>query len=253
MTKPPLLMVHGAFCGGWCFDDFRLPFEAAGHDTVALDLPGHGAKDGASAVAGLSLVDYAREVQRWIEACPQPPVLVGHSMGGLVAQLAAVRRPVAGLILLAPSPAWGQPVTSLAELSAAWALPMLRGPYWMQAVEPDYPVVRAYTLDQLSSPEARAVFDRMKPESGRALYEVLNWWGDPMMASCVPAGAIKAPVLVMTGAEDRVHSPATIAPTAARLGVEPAVVPGLSHWSMAGPCAAGVVERCLAWLEGSGG
>lgn len=246
--KTPLVMVHGAFCGGWCFDTFRKPFEAAGHETVALDLPGHGPDARGAAVAGKSLGDYARAVMGWIDACPQPPVLVGHSMGGLVAQLAAARRPVAGLILMAPSPAWGQPVTSASELAAAWMLPMMCGPYWMQAVEPDYSVVRATTLDRLSEPAARAVYARMKPESGRALFEVLNWWADPLMAAAVPAGAVTAPALVLTGEADRVHSLATIAPTAARLGVEPTVLPGLSHWIMDEPGADGVVQLCLDWM-----
>ena len=246
--KPPLVMIHGAFCGGWCFDGFRLPFEAAGYETVALDLPGHGAAERGAAVAGKSLGDYARAVASWIDACPSPPVLVGHSMGGLVAQLAAARRPVAGLILMAPSPAWGQPVTSASELAAAWMLPMMCGPYWMQAVEPDYSVVRATTLDRLSGPEAHALYAKMKPESGRALFEILNWWGDALMAASVPPGAVKAPALVLTGENDRVHSLATIAPTAARLGVAPHVLPGLSHWIMDEPGADGVAQMCLDWL-----
>ena len=29
--RAPVIMVHGAFCGGWTFDVFRAPFEAAGH------------------------------------------------------------------------------------------------------------------------------------------------------------------------------------------------------------------------------
>jgi ribosomal protein L9 len=30
-SPAPVVMVHGAFCGGWTFDAFRAPFEAAGH------------------------------------------------------------------------------------------------------------------------------------------------------------------------------------------------------------------------------
>ena len=244
----PILMIHGAFCGGWCFDGFRDAFEAEGRLVAAPDLPGHAADDRPSSVVGLSLSDYARAVVRAIDACPEPPVLLGHSMGGLVVQLAAAKRTVAGLILLAPSPAWGQPVTSVFDLSAGLALAAMRGPYWMQAVEPDYPIVRSATLNRLDETAARAAFARMKAESGRALFEILNWWLDPTLAAAVAPGAARVPALVIAGGADQVHSPATVAPPAARLGVEPLVVPGLSHWTMGEPGSEIVAARSLEWL-----
>ena len=246
--KPPILMIHGAFCGGWCFDGFRDAFEAQGHFVAAPDLPGHAPGDTPSAVTGLSLTDYARAVVRAIDACPAPPVLLGHSMGGLVVQLAAAQRPVAGLILLAPSPAWGQPVTSAFDLTAGFALAAMRGPYWAQAIAPDYPIVRASTLDRVPEDVARSLYRRMKAESGRALYEILNWWLDPTLAASVPLGAIEAPALVISGGADQVHSPPTVAATALRLGVAPLVVPELSHWTMGEPGSEAVTRACLAWL-----
>ncbi len=247
--KPPILMIHGAFCGGWCFDGFRDAFDAVGHWVAAPDLPGHGPGDPPSAVVGLSLVDYAKAVVRAIDACPTPPVLLGHSMGGLVAQLAAARRPVAGLILLAPSPAWGQPVTSAFDLAAGFALAALRGPYWAQAIEPDYPIVRAATLNRVGEDAARALFRRMKAESGRALYEILNWWLDPTLAAAVPPTVSATPALVISGGADQVHSPSTVAATAARLGVVPHLIPELSHWTMGEPGSERVTALCLEWLE----
>ena len=248
--KPPVIMVHGAFCGGWCFDGFRDAFDAEGWWVAAPDLPGHAPEDRPSAVVGLSLRDYTDAVVRAIDACPVPPVLLGHSMGGLVVQLAAARRPVAGLILLAPSPAWGQPVTSPFDLTAGFALAATRGPYWSQAIEPDYPIVRATTFNRLPEDAARDLYRRMKAESGRALYEILNWWLDPTMSALVPAAAERPPALVIAGGVDPVHSVATVTPTAVRLGVKPVVMPELSHWTMGEPGSEAVTRACLAWLAG---
>ena len=143
--RAPVIMVHGAFCGGWTFDGFRAPFEAAGHRVIAPDLIGH---DGASGAAGVSMTDYARQISSLVETCETPPILIGHSMGGLVAQMAASRAPVSKLILLAPSAPWGVSGASLEEAVSAVSLYTL-GPYWMQAIAPDYGVVRRYSVDRL--------------------------------------------------------------------------------------------------------
>ena len=100
----PVVLVHGAFCGGWVFERFREPFEAAGHVVLSPDLRGHGP---GGSTAGVGMRDYASDVAALCKALPEPPILIGHSMGGLVAQLAAAHAPLHALILLAPSPPWG--------------------------------------------------------------------------------------------------------------------------------------------------
>lgn len=240
--KAPVIMVHGAFCGGWTFDSFRRPFEAACHAVLAPDLPGHA--PGGSA-AGLSMADYAREIARLARACETPPVLIGHSMGGLVAQMAASRAPVDRLILLAPSPPWGVHGSSLEEAVSAVSLYAL-GPYWLQAVTPDYGVVRRYSLDRLPREQRRALFARMTAESGRALWETLNWWLDPFMTTS-PA-PVNIPVLALAGGQDVVHPPATVRATAARLGGAFEAFPEMSHWLPGEPGWEAVAQRCLDFI-----
>jgi pimeloyl-ACP methyl ester carboxylesterase len=240
--RAPVIMVHGAFCGGWTFDAFRQPFEAAGHSVLTPDLIGH---DGASSAAGVSMTDYARQIARLIEGCETPPILIGHSMGGLVAQMAASRAKVSNLILLAPSAPWGVSGASLEEAASAMSLYAL-GPYWLQAVAPDYGVVRRYSVDKLARPERKAIFARMTAESGRALWETLNWWLDPFMTTSVSAPG--CPVLAIAGGQDVIHPPATVRQTAARLGGVVEVYPEMSHWLPGEPGWEAIAERCLAFI-----
>jgi len=245
MTKPTVIMVHGGFCGGWAFDAFRQPFEAAGYTCVTPDLRGHGVADGRG-VSGISMTDFAGDIADLIREQPAPPLLVGHSMGGLVAMMAAAKAPVRALILLAPSPPWGVPGASLEEAASAMTLHAL-GPFWLQAVEPDFASARLYSLDRLDTATRKATFDHMTAESGRALWETLNWWLDPFMTTSVPADRIKAPALVAVGARDMIHPPATVRQTAERLGAEFRVFDDMSHWLLAEPGWDDVARACLDW------
>lgn len=241
--RAPVIMVHGAFCGGWTFDAFRQPFEAAGHRVITPDLVGH---DGVAAVAGVSMSDYARQIAQLIRGCETPPILIGHSLGGLVAQMAAGRARVSKLILLAPSAPWGVSGASLEEAVSAVSLYTL-GPYWMQAIAPDYGVVRRYSVDKLERPERKAIFARMTAESGRALWETLNWWLDPFMTTSVSSPG--CPVLAIAGGQDVIHPPATVRQTAARLGGSVEVFPEMSHWLPGEPGWEAVAARCLTFID----
>jgi pimeloyl-ACP methyl ester carboxylesterase len=243
-------MVHGAFCGGWVFDRFRRPFERAGHAVAAPDLPGRGASASPAGVMGLSMRDFARAVGEVCAAQPRPPILIGHSMGGLVAQLAAASTPIESLILLAPSPPWGVAGSTMEEALTALSLHAL-GPYWSLPVSPDYLSAKRWLFDRLTAAQGSAAFSRMVPESGRALWETLNWWLDPFAATAISPGRISAPALAIAGGRDTLQPPATVALTAARLGGEVRIFPQMSHWLPGEPGWSAVAQTCLTWIEGA--
>lgn len=246
-AKPGVVMVHGAFCGGWAFDAFRRPFEAEGYRVETPDLRGHGPGEPASAVIGLSMSDYARDIAARIAEAPAPPVLVGHSMGGLVAMMAAARAEVSALVLLAPSPPWGVMGGTLEEAGSALALYGL-GPFWAQAVEPDRFIAKLYSLDRMEPEAGRRIARAMRPESGRAMFETLNWWLDPFMTTSVNPDAIRAPVFVAVGEKDLIHPPSTVRQTARRLGADAHILPAMSHWLIGEPGWEAVAGTVVGWL-----
>jgi pimeloyl-ACP methyl ester carboxylesterase len=241
-------MVHGAFCGGWAFARFRAPFEAAGFRVACPDLRGHGAEEPDGAVAGLSMGDYAADVARLCETFSEPPVLLGHSMGGLVAQLAARQTPLKALVLLAPSPPWGVAHGTLEEGVTAFGVQML-GPFAAGAIEPDRGLMAHYSLDRLAKADRQATLARLRPESARAVRETLNWWLDPFMTTSIGPGRLAAPSLLIAGERDVVHSPTTAQAVADRIGAEFRIAPGMSHWLPGEPGWEHVAEMALGWLQ----
>lgn len=246
-----IVMTHGAFCGGWAFDDFRKPFEARGDRVLAPDLRGHGTADGASGIIGASMTDYARDVADLCDAQDEPPVLLGHSLGGLVAQLAARRTRLRALVLLAPSPPWGVAGSTLEEAITAFGVQML-GPFSTGAVDPDAELMRRYSLNRMTPDGREAVIARMRPESALALRQTLNWWLDPFMTTSVGPGPLEAPTLALVGELDVVHPPPTVAMTAERIGGSCEVLPGMSHWLVGEAGWERVAERVADWLSAAG-
>ena len=94
------LLVHGAWHGGWCWEQVVPFLEAAGHQATAPDLPGHGSN--ACPIADVTLNSYVESLCDLLDGLDQTVVLVGHSMGGIVISELAERRPdsVAQLVYL---------------------------------------------------------------------------------------------------------------------------------------------------------
>jgi pimeloyl-ACP methyl ester carboxylesterase len=111
------VLVHGAFGGGWSWEPIVGPLEAAGHTVETLDLPGGG--DDRTPVEEITLEACADRVCTVLAQRPEPAVLVGWSMGGVVVTQAAANCPehVASLVFLcAFMPSGGQSLLDLTRL-----------------------------------------------------------------------------------------------------------------------------------------
>jgi pimeloyl-ACP methyl ester carboxylesterase len=95
------LLIHGAMGGAWCWERVIPGLRAAGHDAVAIDLPGQGADR--TPLEEVTLYRYADAVCDALDRMDGPVLLTGHSMGGMVITQAASQRPdkLAGLVYVA--------------------------------------------------------------------------------------------------------------------------------------------------------
>ncbi|MDP2130023.1 MAG: alpha/beta fold hydrolase [Azonexus sp.] len=126
-TAPPILFIHGGFHGAWCWADHFMPwFSGHGFDCYAVSYRDHGESERTGRHGEWRLKDYVDDV-RWAAAqLPEKPILVGHSLGGSIAQKLAKEGGYPALILLAPSPIGGSNRAALRMLFT-FPGPMFRG------------------------------------------------------------------------------------------------------------------------------
>ena len=250
-TKPPVIMIHGGFCGPWAWDEFAARFRDAGYEVQTPALRHHNGGKPPASLATTSLADYAADLGSLIAGAKAPPILVGHSLGGLLAQMLAARRQITAAVLLAPSAPWGVPPSTLFEIGAAQGL-MLRVGFWSMILEPVFDIAATHSLDRFPKERRREIFEKFVPESGRVAFEVLHWGLDMARTSEVDTQKIKCPLLFLTGEEDRISPPGTVGRAAAlykdRAQFE--IISGMSHWLIGEPGWEQVCDRCLAWLAG---
>lgn len=256
-TKGHVVLIHGAFTGGWAMEGWAAALRAEGWTCHTPDLLHHGVSPHGRPHHDLgrtSLVDYADDLVRLIKSLPEKPVIIGHSMGGLITQMLAGRGLARAIVLLAPSAPWGViPSTEFEVLSAVGMVATL-GVFWDGPIHPVYRIAADHTLNRLPREERRATFARFVPESGRAVFEIMHWPWDMRRASRVEPWTVKCPVLAIAGSADKVNSARTVRRIADRYtdtGGQTSfrLYDGFSHWMLSEPGWEEIATDALRWLE----
>jgi len=220
---PPLLFIHGAGHGAWCWDEHFTPwFRSLGFEAVALDLTGHGSRQERS-VRWVPFSCYVEDVRGAAVSFDRPPVLVGHSLGALVVEryLSAGGR-AAGLVLAAPVPHNVAPL--MARLVRTNPGRVLR----MMATLSFKPL--------FATPQAFAVFvSRTMPKQdiarlqARAQDESVRAFVDALLTPLAPPRPATVPTLLVAGSEDAMVTVAEHRRTAAYHSAELCLLPGIGH------------------------
>jgi nucleotide-binding universal stress UspA family protein len=104
-----VVLIHGSWSRGEQLAPARTAFEERGYTAHTPTLRHHELpmQEGAMKIASLSLRDYTDDLVTFVNSLDCPPLLIGHSTGGLLAQLVAARTRHAGLVAACPAPAGG--------------------------------------------------------------------------------------------------------------------------------------------------
>lgn len=248
----PVVLIHGMWCTGANLQRMADLLTPRGYDCHVPTLPAHEpGPDQAAQVGAKSLKDYLAFLEDYIRAqnFSQPPILIGHSMGGFLAQALATRIKTLALVLLTPAAPAG--INGL-RLKNTWVfLPhFLRWGFWRKAYKISPQRAERYAYNGLPLEQQKQLYEGMMHESGRVALELGMWWLDFGQAAQLNPAQVQCPVYVVSCAADALV-PAAVVKKVAALYAQSSLRLYLdrSHWVIDDDQTEEMVVSICSWLR----
>ena len=247
--KIPLLFIHGAWHGAWCWKKNYLPYFAErGYRAYALNLRGHGAGNGKQVINNSSIADYVEEVSAMVGQIKDKPVLIGHSMGGAIVQkyIEFNQEKIRGVVLMASAPSDGLSLLILLR----WCVNFPKSMFYLlllnrgkKLTENELNIVsKCFFSPNMDEKKKKLYTSFFVPESNRVIREICK----RLVAT---PKQIKIPLLIM-GAENDLLMPTKYIKEAAKEYLcDPFIHKGMSHDMMLDPAWEDSAARILDFLS----
>jgi len=240
----PILFVHGMSHAAWCWAEHFLPYFARhGYVSHALSLRGHGGSDGRERLRWTSLDEYVSDVAQVAGQMERPPVLVGHSMGGMIVQKYLESHVAPAAVLLASAPPQGV-IQATLRVARRHPLVFMKANLTMSM----FPMVSVPQLAQEALFSADMPKDKVMSYSSRLQDESYRAYLDMMGLSLPRPEQVRTPILVMGAADDHLISPSEVEATARAYHTQAETFPDMAHDMMLEAGWQKVADRILAWL-----
>lgn len=259
VSAPPIVLVHGLWLTPRSWEGFEERFEARGRRVLAPAWPRmagevEDVRRDPSVLNGLGLTEIVDHYERIVRGLDRPPVIMGHSFGGLVTELLLDRGLGAAGVAISPAPVKGVLRLPLAQLRAT--LPVLGNPANRNRTVELTPKQFRYAFANTMAPyEAKALYDRYQvPGPGRLLFQAAVANLNPRAPNKADFHKDDRPPLLIIGCDQDHTVPASVSKEAAtRLGKSKAVVDyeefaGRPHFAGA-PGWEAVADHALEWAD----
>jgi pimeloyl-ACP methyl ester carboxylesterase len=243
--KPlPILLLHGAWHGAWCYDLWLEDFAAYGYETHAMSLPAHGKSPGHN-INLYSMRDYVEALGSIIDAITPTPIVIAHSMGGAVLQHYlgehAQSRRLPGAVLLTPIPTGGalpfylryarrHPIRYFGGIFTANLRRLVETPA----------LAREWLIGDGAAMTPEELASRMIDESLRVCFEAIL---------PIPVREHGVPMLILAGDQDPVFIVSEHQRTAAKHHATLEIIEGRSHDLMLEHGWRQTTARIREWIE----
>lgn len=246
--QTPLVLQHGMWHGAWCWQEWQEQLAAWGWESHAHSLPGHAGSPPQRPISLCTLDYYLAFLKMEMDRLPQPPVLLGHSMGGALIQwYLRYVRDLPAAVLVAPwvshslikDGLWGMmkldPLFLPLALKELSATPLVRNPYR---------AARALISEQ-AQVSPITLFSKLGPESLLVMYQ----HNPPFWQ---PPSQVGTPLLWLAGTEDALLNERVERRSAAFYSADYVTIPGAGHNIMMEPQQGKTVAQIHEWLVAQG-
>jgi pimeloyl-ACP methyl ester carboxylesterase len=244
----PVLFVHGMWHAAWCWSEHFLHYFAQhGYKSYALSLRGHGASEGRERLRWIPLAGFVADVAQVVDQLESPPVLVGHSMGGMIVQKYLESHQAPAAVLLASAPPKGLiPATlRIARHHPLTFLKVILTFSLIHSISTAKLYKEAFFSANIPGRELTAYHAQVQDESFRAFVD--------MMALDLPRPEkVKIPMLVLGTNDDRLIASSEVEATAKAYNTHAEFFPDMGHAMMLDIGWQAVADRILAWLNEQG-
>ena len=257
--SPTVVFIHGGWVTARCWAPFVSYFEARGFPCLAPAWPGKDRpleeiRRDPSPLAGLGIAAIVDHYAAIVRSLDEPPILVGHSFGGLFVQLLVDRGLGAAGIAIDSAPPAGifafEP-TTLVSLGRIFLIPF----GWRKVVRWSYREFRYAFVHTMPEVDAQAIWEsQIVPDTGRPFFEgAFSALDRRSPARLDFANPHRAPLLFVSGDADRAMPPGVIRRTVRAHRASPArtdfrAFPGRTHWLIGQDGWEEVAESCIEWI-----
>ena len=247
------VLIHGMWGTAGVWHKWRPFLQDRGWQTIAHSLRHHDMSSDAPplALGETSLLDYVADLETMILALPEKPMIIGHSMGGLLALMLCARGLGRAGVLLTPAPPSSiiairpSNLMAFARIQARWG-------WWRKPHRATLGEAVSYTFNTADRAMGVKEHSAFVHDSGRALFEIGLPWLDRSKAASVDPRCVTVPLLFVAAGMDRLVPPGVVRRTAKQFGHVSDYIEydGQGHWVLGQPGWERIADHAETWLKG---
>ena len=215
-SKETIVLIHGLWMTSLSWEHWVEYYASKGYRVIARSWPGmegdiDALRRDPSAIARLGITEVVNHYEEIICGLDRPPIIIGHSFGGLITQILLDRGLGSAGVAIAPAPVKGIIFLPFSTLKVSF--PALSNPANNHRAVPLTPEQFHYAFtNTLSEEKSLAAFNRYAvPGPDHVLFQAAFANFNPNAASAVDFNnGTRAPLLLLSGGKDHVSPPAVV-------------------------------------------